>query len=53
MESPADAATVKRQVKVCIICTAVLQTRIMVNAFTMKAQPLEHMRFREGLDFPS
>ena len=52
MESLATSATSKLQVKVCMICTTVLQTRIMVNALTMNAQPREHIsvaaRFREG-----
>ena len=52
MDSLASSATVKLQVKVCMICTTVLQTRMMVKALTMKAQPREHIsltaRFREG-----
>ena len=53
MESPAVSATVKLQVKVCMICTTVLQTRMMVKALTMNAQPRAHIsmtaRFKEGI----
>ena len=35
MELSAVSATAKLQLKVCMICTAVLHSRIMVAAFTM------------------
>ena len=35
MERSADSATWKLQVKVCMICTAVLHRRMMVAALTM------------------
>mgnify|MGYP001038699141 CR=1 FL=1 len=46
MELSAVSATWKLQLKVCIICTAVLHSRIMVAAFTMYAQPRAHIAFK-------
>ena len=52
MELSAVSATWKLQLKVCMICTAVLHSRMMVAAFTMYAQPRAHMalkaKSREG-----
>ena len=52
IESPAFSATLNCHVNVCIICTTVLHTSIIVPALTIYAQPLWHIeisaRFIDG-----